>query len=182
MLTLICAFLFSSYLCFAKAVESKIIKHQYGVYSVRFSPDDRYLAIAGGQSILLYDMERNKLAKRWRPNFWIYAMDFAPDGEKIAVGGVSMSIPIYKIKTGRRPSKRLNSDTVRFLDFSPDGRWLAAVNMRKPNMTVFDLTNDKNITLKHSAGHSWLPSPRVLFSPNGKLFAVRGGFNVQTAS
>ncbi|MFQ6040188.1 MAG: WD40 repeat domain-containing protein [Candidatus Poribacteria bacterium] len=173
MLVLICAFLFSSYLCFAKSDESKTIKHQYGVYSVRFSPDGKYLAIAGGQSILLYDMERNKLAKRWRPNFWIYAMDYAPDGEKIAVGGTTMGIPIYKLKTIRRPSKNLISGTVNFLDFSPDGRWLAAKNWGKPNAIVFDLTNNKKITFKLSPGRSWL-SPRVQFSPNGRLFAAAG--------
>lgn len=174
-LILICVVLLPSLICFAKTNESKVIKHQYGVNSVRFSPDGGYLAIAGGQSIILYDMERNRIAKRWSPNFWIYAMDFAPDGEKIAVGGTSMDIPIYKIRSVRRPSKRIVSGTIMFLDFSPDGRWLAAKSMRKPNTIVFGLTNDRKITLKNPAGLSWWPSsPRVLFSPNGRLFAAAG--------
>jgi len=174
MLILICAVLLSSYLCFAKAAdESKIIKYQYVVNSVRFSPDGKYLAIAGGQSILLYDMERNKIARHWKLNFWIYAMDFAPDSEQIAVGGTSLDTLIYKIKA-RRPSKHINSGKVIFLDFSPDGKWLAARSMSKPSITVFDLTNNKKTTLKLFAGPSWWPSPRILFSPNSKLFAVAG--------
>jgi len=171
---LICAILLSSYLYFAKADESKIIKHPQSVYSVRFSSDGKYLAIAGGQSILLYDMESNRIVKRWDPNFWIYAIDFAPNGEEIAVGGFSMDIPIYKINTVKRPSKRLNSDTIGFLDFSPDGKWLAARSMSKPITTVFGLTSDKKITLKNLAGLSSWPPPRILFSPNGKLFAAAG--------
>ena len=170
-LILICVVLLSSYLCFAKADESKIIKYQYVVNSVRFSPDGRYLAIAGGQSILLYDMERNKIARHWKLNFWIYAMDFAPDSEQIAVGGTSLDTLIYKIKA-RRPSKRITSGKVIFLDFSPDGKWLAARSMSKPITTVFDLTNNKKTTLKLTTGPTWWPSPRILFSPNSKLFAV----------
>ena len=100
-------------------------------------------------------------------------MDFAPDGEEIAVGGNSMDISIYKIDTIRRPSKRLDADTIGFLDFSPDGKWLAARNMSKSNTMVFDLASDKKITLKHPMALSW-PSPRVLFSPNSKLFAAAG--------
>jgi WD40 repeat protein len=173
-LILICAVLSSSYLCFAKADESRIIKHPQGVYSVRFSPDGKYLAIAGGQSILLYDVESNRIARRWNTNFWIYSVDFAPNGEEIAVSGAAMEIPIYKIGTVKKPSKHLNSDTIGFLDFSPDGKWLAARSMGKSITTVFDLTSDRKITLKNPAGLSSWPPPRILFSPNSKLFAAAG--------
>ena len=46
--------------------------------------------------------------------------------------------------------------------------------MSKHNTLVFDRTNDRKITLKNALGNSWLPSPRVLFSPNSKFFAIAG--------
>ena len=114
-------------LCKAQADISRIIKHQYPVCSVRFSADGKYLAIAGGQAILIWDMEKDRRFKGRFVGFWMSAMDFASHGNYLSVGGNSVVTEIYKIeKVHKKPVERLVSDMVGFIDFSPDGNWLAS--------------------------------------------------------
>ncbi len=172
MSVLICTAL-AGFLCKAQADISRIIKHQYPVCSVRFSANGKYLAIAGGQAILIWDMEKDRRFKSRFVGFWMSAMDVASHGNYLAVGGNSVITEIYQIeKIHKKPVERLVSDMAGFIDFSSDGQWLAVRSLKDKDTTkVFDLANNKHITLKHPAVNLWNTLP-CLFSPNSKYLAV----------
>jgi len=78
----------------------------------------------------------------------------------------------FRLGNVRPFPKRLNVDFwVISVDFSPDGRWLAARGVGDSGI-VFDLWNNKETAIQHPKETSW--SNRILFSPNGKLLAVDG--------
>jgi len=161
----------------AQAVDPVIIKPANWAYDICFSPDGKYLAISGLQSLQIWDVERQKFAYDVNlPGLWGgYTVDFSHDGALLAVSGVGTDIFIYKFRSRYlKPQllKNLNANlAVMSLDFSPNGRWLAARG--QTSSTVFDLSNGKSITIQTpKVSNSW--AMRILFSPNGKLLAVDG--------
>jgi len=163
-----------------QAADPVIIKPTTLGYNVCFSPDGKYLAIVGGQTLQLWDVERRKIENRTNLLLWAYTVDFSHDGELLAVGGTGFEILIYGFPIGSTKPKLLRhlntkNFTAMRLDFSPDGRWLAARGKGRWNTDtskVFNLWNDEVMTLQHPNGLFW--PMRLLFSPNGKLLAASG--------
>ena len=161
-----------------QAADPVVIKPANWAYDICFSPDGKYLAIVtGGQTVQFWDVERQRFAYDVNlPGLWGYTVDFSHDGELLAVGGAGADILIYRVRsTNVRPRllKNLNANlAVMCLDFSSDGRWLAARG-RDTKSIVFDRLNSRGITLETPKGrHTW--AMRILFSPNGKLLAIDG--------
>jgi M6 family metalloprotease-like protein len=109
------------------------VAHGYNRYSVRFSPDGRWVAWAQDwdQRVLVHrhdpgaDWPQEKVLEK--PGDPIYALDFSPTGDLIAFGGgrgrvyvheTVCGVEVWELEAGGQISER----SVRF---SPDGRWIA---------------------------------------------------------
>jgi len=74
----------------AQAADPVIIKHTSPVYDICFSPDGKYLAIAGGQTVRLWNVKNRTFVRSVNiTRTRAYTVDFSHDGELIAVGGIS---------------------------------------------------------------------------------------------
>ncbi len=122
----------------------------FSVQSVAFAPDGRTLAAGGtvvgpgGQGgdgrVFLYDMTRSPPARRaelalhgagpGRHTDWVSAVAFAPDGRRVA--GVMMNmLVVWDAATGDQQASldRSIGTSADRLAVSPDGRWLAALEI-----------------------------------------------------
>ena len=62
-----------------------------------FRPDDRQVAIATGGKILIWDLERDRLAAQLSPRHVtsVYALAYRPDGKRLASGGTESSVTLW---------------------------------------------------------------------------------------
>jgi WD40 repeat protein len=144
--------------------------------AVEFSPDDRWLVSASGNTVRLWDMQAPSAApKTLRGPSKINAIAFSPDGRTLATVGDESSVRLWDITSSD------HSDHMRALDvrgarwlnvgFSRDGGWLAATNAdggaqlwKWPDPTA------ANWILPH--GQARLPVDALAFSPDGKWLAT----------
>jgi len=97
------------------------------IHCVAFSPDGIHVALAGRESIRLWNTEENTVSLSLDGLVsGLSAIAFSPDGSRLAVGGRG-SVRIWDITRGREllalPS---HSGWITGVAFSPDGRTLVA--------------------------------------------------------
>ena len=102
------------------------------------------------------------------------AITFSPDGKLVAAGAMStdergIGATIFNAETGE-VIVDLIGDDVRSLDFSRDGRWLAAADNSNatPHVLVFDTTTWEQVG--KFPGHDWIVS-NLAFSVDGNRIA-----------
>jgi WD40 repeat protein len=104
------------------------------INAVRFSPDGKSLAVAGGEpsrsgDISLFEVVSGKLLKNWTGlhNDAVLSLDFSPDGTRLASGGADRLAKITEIATGKQTAV-LEGHTHHVLgvSFRVDGRVLAS--------------------------------------------------------
>src|SRR5579859_3343198 len=121
----------------AAAQEASIFP-QLGVHSVRavaFSGDGRFLATAGVDSVVVWDLaSRRELrsfgAGEGGPQGTATSLSLSPDGLLLASARNNGTVAVWSVKTGQIVAKLTSSDGARMnataVSFSPDGRWLAS--------------------------------------------------------
>jgi hypothetical protein len=103
------------------------------VHAVRFSPDGKLLAAAGGQpgargELHLYQTADGKRAGRLAGHRDVVAaVAFSPDGKRLASAGFDKTVCIWDLEKSQcERTLTGHADVVNALAFGPQGRWLAS--------------------------------------------------------
>jgi WD40 repeat protein len=139
---------------------------------VAFSADCRWVALATGAGLSLWDTARLapvSFPLPWGVGNWSVA--FSPDGKFMAsTGGGHAQLPLFDLATGKLVRHFEGFDLIpKQLRFSPDGRWLAAISRKQ--LKVSDVGTGA------VAHRQELPDRHfqsVAFSPDSRLFATAG--------
>ncbi|HEY7314001.1 MAG TPA: serine/threonine-protein kinase [Gemmataceae bacterium] len=155
-----------------------------GAKTVSFSPDGSRLAVAGPQTVCLYDLKTTEPILRLRGASWLAA--FSPDGKRLATGGGDGTVKIWDATASQEAHTYTHRGHLHAgLAFGPDSRRLAvacAFNLdptvklwdTASGQQVLDLTLRAPLDRKQQAAlpHDRPSFPRVAFSPDGRLAAL----------
>jgi len=109
--------------------------HSGTVHDAAFSPDDRFLAVANGHDVTIWELaSRQKIALSVENKAEFWSVAYSPDGKVIACGADDGSVSIWDLTT-REPMDTPNGLLPNVIDkgipriwslsFSDDGRFLA---------------------------------------------------------
>jgi WD40 repeat protein len=158
--------------------------HTRPVRRVRFSPDGKWLATAGGGGgftglegkekpgeILLWDAtDWKKKPKVLRGNTQgVMGVAFSPDGKWLASGGHDRTIRIWRVATGQLfHVLRGHQGEVAAVDFSPDGEHLASAAWDK-TIVIWDMPAGKGPPKKsRTLRGDNSPALCLVYSPDGQ--------------
>ena len=113
-------------------------------YPSPISPDGRFLAYeaetrfdrggGGPTGVVVRDLATGRVLWRTDEKVYAYSMEFAPDGELLALGRHEGAVSVYEVRTGKPVWEFKHADRVTGLAFAPDGMTLAAAS---PDAPVF---------------------------------------------
>jgi WD40 repeat protein len=113
----------------------KVENGEWGqITAVRYSPDGKLLALAGGyskpryDSVKLWDVNAGKVILELQGHTdTILGLVFTPDGKHLITGSFDHSINVWDIATGKQITSWIAHDSViRHLAISPSGKLLAS--------------------------------------------------------
>jgi hypothetical protein len=142
---------------------------------VEFSPDGRFLAVAQGKEVVLYDLPN--LVEHWKvsQNFYPTALAFSAGARHLAVAGDSNTLALLEPATGKvlaRPSLGFTASRVQHLALAPDGDALVVASDRR--LVILE----KLLSGKGEKKDLKLDGPitsLVLSGPSQSLFATEQG-------
>ena len=138
------------------------------IADIQYSPDGKFLAVAGGIGIWLYDVtihqEASLITADTSP---VWQLAFSPDGRILASGNADGNITLYDRITGTEKTLiGRNTEYITSLAFSPDGKILASSN-REGTIRLWDaITGEAKSTLMNEAGHN------LSFTPDGDTLVI----------
>jgi len=137
-----------------------------------FSPDGRFLASNGeGNRLRVWRLDNGQPSLADEPQN-CGAAAFSPDGWHCAVGQGNW-ILWFDLATGRERTRWQTAGAVRALDFSPDNLKLAVGYSDSPEVTVYDVTNGRELARVRPGRNAWAEE-LVRWHPDGRRLAVLG--------
>lgn len=151
------------------------------IYAVRYSPDGKRVAVAGGASarrgeVRLLNVADDGTLQSDEPllstSGVVFDAVFSPTGDRLACAGEDNIVRVYDVATGEEPRLiESHSDWVMAVAFSPDGAKLATAS-RDKTAKVFDTASGE--LLMTYSGHGETVSG-VAVHPDGDHVFSAGG-------
>ncbi len=143
------------------------------VEGLNFSPDRKRLAVSSAVGLWLINMDDLTPAALWTGKAAnAKAVAFSPSGERIATGGVG-AVHIWEAETGALAESLETKPQhwVDHLDYSPDGRWIAADGLH-----LWSVDKEKNVPTLQAEENKW--SGPLAFSPDSRRIACCGSESI----
>ncbi|RKU20468.1 hypothetical protein C6501_00090 [Candidatus Poribacteria bacterium] len=132
------------------------------IADIKYSPDGKFLAVASGIGIWLYDVTVHQEAGLITGNtsFQNDCLAFSPDGRILVSGNVDGTITLYdRIAGTQKTLIGHNGEYITCIALSPNGKILASSN-REGTIRLWDaITGEAKYTLMHVAGHNFSFTP-----------------------
>jgi WD40 repeat protein len=156
----------------ARRARTTLRGHAGIVNGLAFSSDGRSLATAGHDGTLcVWYVATGRLRSSAKSAFGIRSVAYSPDGLTIATCGIHLLL--WDAAAGCVNHTVLDpvGGYYSSLNYSPDGRWLAAISPTRGTITLWDLaTPGRQATLRRRVG----PGFALAFAPDGRTLASGG--------
>jgi hypothetical protein len=136
------------------------------VYDADFSPDDRLLVLAAGDSARIWDVATGRpVSQPLQHDDLVYSAAFSPDAKLVVTASADRTAQIWDAMTGKLTSSALqHTAPVNWAAFSPDGRYVVTA-CDDHTARIWDVATGRPLgcPLQHAE--------RVIsaeFSPNGQ--------------
>lgn len=159
----------------------RVAETQERIGALAFSPDGKTLAVAQEKRVRLWETQNwQELLPGKGHQEMVTALVISPDNRTIVTGGLDGRIIFWSWPEGQEKSRTEavgSNFGVKHLNFSPDGRTLAATAWVNggANGTLFDASNGK-LLLKFGKERPF--ACPVVFLPGGKELLTAGGRNL----
>ena len=99
--------------------------HTEAMNSAAFSSDSKFLATGDlSGTITIWDMQNKSVLRKIKTSGWYYSFAFSSNGDILAAGGLA-DVETWNLRTGEKiRTYSGHSESVRDVDFSPDGQTL----------------------------------------------------------
>ena len=135
------------------------------LYSVRFSPDGKLLAVRGSEHTVVWDLDTGRVSRSLAGGPG--AIVFSPDSNTLAAGSGGQGVTLYDLRTGDEKAQLPTPHGIDDVDFNRDGTLLAAASL-DGTATVWSLPHGRVV--------AYLPGQTadyaVRFAPDGRHVAV----------
>lgn len=138
------------------------------VTPLSFTADGRYLALAVGSTVYVWDVINGREISLMVNNAPMFSAAFSPDGKYLISGGDDLTAHIWDPFTGIEIAHYYQGSRVQSVAFSPDGKYAAFTG--GSSVLVWDVINGKEI--KRIASYA----AKVFFSSDGK-YMLLGEYN-----
>lgn len=144
--------------------------HENSIHDLDFSPNGRLLASAGSfdKTVRIWNPGDGKSVKVLHRELEPMCVTFHPTDQQLAAAGYGSKISIWNTQTWSASETTVPINGVRCLEYSPDGRWLAAGG---DGEELYLLPADSTATQLIAQGHR-RGVLAVAFLGDGKTFAT----------
>jgi WD40 repeat protein len=146
----------------------QVLRDDFEMHSVAFSPDGRLLAIAClDLTACLREVATGEERSRVTHDDLVWAMAFSPDGRLLATASADNTARVWDAASGQERTRVTHGGWVFGVAFSPDGRLLATASDDKSARVWEVATGEECIGVRHDDRVR-----AVAFSPDGRLLAT----------
>ena len=131
------------------------------ITDIKYSPDGKFLAVASGIGIWLYDVTVHQEASLITGHTSVVdSLAFSSDGRILVSRNVDGTIVLYdRISGTQKTLIGHNGEYIKWIALSPDGKILASSNPEGTIRLWDAITGEAKYTLMHDAGHNFTFTP-----------------------